>query len=137
MNKDMKVYTKYSFFVENTLGLGRNGKRLAHGGLAAAGTWAAGTYGGVEYINANMPQALVVAGVAGVGVTVLADYALLDDHEEALMALEKLRVAEGSNPEMAKIVASNAAEISELRDGQKKKDDAPSQKSPSVIRRVG
>lgn len=97
-NTEMRAYTKYSFFMERSLGLGRNGKRLAHGGLAAAGTWAAGHYGGVEIINQNMPQAIVAGGVAGVGLTVLADMALIDDHEQALMDLESLRLAEQSNP---------------------------------------
>jgi hypothetical protein len=117
-NTEMRAYTKYSFFVERSMGLGRNGKRLLHGGVAAAGTWAAGHYGGVEIINNNMPQAIVAGGVAGVGLTVLADFALLDDHEQALMDLESVRRSEQSNPEMRKIIEKNREEIDGLLVGQ-------------------
>lgn len=135
-NREMRAYTKYSFFVENSLGLGRNGKRLLHGGIAAGGTWAAGHYGGVEVINNNMPQAIAIGGVAGVGLTVLADFALLDDREQALMELERERRMEQSNPEFRAIIAENREAIKNARDGQRGRpagSGGETEPKPSII----
>lgn len=107
-NSGMRAYTRFSYFVEDTLELGRNGKRAAVGGIAAGGTFAAGHYGGVEVINNNMPQAIIGAAVAGFGLTMLADFALIDDHEEALMSLARLENANATNPIMKKIAEDDA-----------------------------
>lgn len=80
---EMKFYTKYSDFMENTLDLGRNGKRAVHGGAAAAGTWAAGTYGGVEIISQNMPVAMGVGAAVGFLGTVALDKMIITPEEEA------------------------------------------------------
>jgi myosin heavy subunit len=80
---EMKFYTKYSDFMENTLDLGRNGKRAVHGGAAAAGTWAAGTYGGIEIISQNMPVAMGVGAAVGFLGTVALDKMVITPEEEA------------------------------------------------------
>jgi chromosome segregation ATPase len=80
---EMKFYTKYSDFMENALDLGRNGKRAVHGGAAAAGTWAAGTYGGIEVISQNMPVAMGVGAAVGFLGTVALDKMVITPEEEA------------------------------------------------------
>lgn len=133
---EMRAYTKYSFFIERKVGLGRNGKRLLHGAAGAGAVYAAGYYGDVTYINENMPQALVIGGATGVIATVIADSVLITDHEQALMDLESLRISENSNPAMRKIVDANRARIQALRDGTPADTSAGgSKKGPSLIRR--
>ena len=97
----MNAYTSYSYFMEETVGLGRNGKRLAHGGVVAGGTWAAGRYGGVEVINNNLPAALGIGAAAGFLGTVAMDKMFIDSQQEALMRIQKYR---DSNPEIQKKV---------------------------------
>lgn len=87
---DLNWYAKGSYFVEDTLGLGRNGKRLAVGVGTGAGTWAAGHYGGVEIISENMPVAIGVTVVAGVAGTVLMDHLMIDAEQQALMDRNRL-----------------------------------------------
>ena len=87
----MNAYTKYSGFMENSLGLGRNGKRLAHGGIVAGGTWAAGRYGGVEVINNNLPAALGIGAAAGFLGTVALDNMFIDDEQEYLLLVASLK----------------------------------------------
>ena len=87
---DLNWYAKGSYFVEDTLGLGRNGKRLGVGAGVGAGTWAAGHYGGVEIINNNMPVAIGVTVVAGVAGTVLMDHLMIDAEQQALMDRDRL-----------------------------------------------
>lgn len=87
---DLNWYAKGSYFVEDTLGLGRNGKRLAIGAGAGAGTWAAGYYGGVEVINNNMPVAIGAGVVAGVVGTALMDRLMIDAEQQALMDRDRL-----------------------------------------------
>lgn len=90
----MKAYTKYSNFMENTVGLGRNGKRLAHGGLVGGGVFAAGHYGGVEVIQSNL-VASVGAGVAtGFLGTLALDAMLLDSEQESLLLYAKFKNAD-------------------------------------------
>jgi len=100
-NTQMNAYTSYSYFMEETVGLGRNGKRLAHGGVVAGGTWAAGRYGGVEIINNNLPAALGIGAAAGFLGTVAMDKMFIDSEQEALMRIQKYR---DSNPEIQKKV---------------------------------
>lgn len=108
-NKDeMNAWTKYSGFVEDTLGLGRNGKRLAHGGLAAGATYAAGRYGGIEAINNNMPVAMAAAGGTGVALTIAADVMFIDAQQEALLHRRRLQNA---SPEVRKHLEAQAASI--------------------------
>jgi hypothetical protein len=108
-NKDeMNAWTKYSGFVEDTLGLGRNGKRLAHGAIAAGGTYAAGRYAGIEAINNNMPVALAAAGGTGVALTVAADVMFIDAEQEALLHTRRIKNA---SPEVRKHLEGQAAAI--------------------------
>lgn len=86
----MNAYGKYSNFVENSLGLGRNGKRLAHGAAVGGGVWAAGRYGGVEVINNNMPVAIGAGVVGGTLLTVAADAMWIDSAAEAEMMLDRI-----------------------------------------------
>lgn len=90
----MRAYTKYSNFMENTVGLGRNGKRIAHGAAVGGGVFVAGHYGGVEIIQNNM-LAAVGAGVAGgfIG-TIALDAMLLDAEQEALLLYSKFESAD-------------------------------------------
>lgn len=83
-------WAKYSHLTENQLGLGRNGKRLLHGGMAAGATFAAGEYAGVEIINNNMPAALGGAAVTGIAVTVVVDKMALDADQEAWIIKQRL-----------------------------------------------
>jgi hypothetical protein len=87
----MNGYTKYSGFMENSLGLGRNGKRLAHGGIVAGGTWAAGRYGNIEIINNNLPAALGIGAAAGFLGTVALDNMFIDDEQEYLLLVASLK----------------------------------------------
>jgi hypothetical protein len=87
---ELNMYSKYSYFAEETLGLGRNGKRVAHAGGAAAGTWAAGNYGGLELVNNNLPVALAVGAGAGALLTAALDHLFIDTEQEALMFAKKL-----------------------------------------------
>lgn len=90
----MKAYTRYSYFVERKLGLGRTGKRLAHGAAVGGGVFAAGHYGGVEIIQSNL-IASVGAGVAtGFLGTLALDAMLLDAEEEALMLQAEIEDAD-------------------------------------------
>jgi hypothetical protein len=86
----MNAYGKYSNVMENTLGLGRNGKRLAHGAVVGGGVWAAGHYAGVEVINNNLGTAIGGGAVAGVLLTVAADAMWLDSEAEAEMMLDRI-----------------------------------------------
>lgn len=90
---EMSAYGKYSNFVENSLGIGRNGKRILHGGATAAGTWAAGHYGGVEMINNNMTTALVGGAAVGVVGTIAMDHLFLSEEEEANLLLSAAQQA--------------------------------------------
>lgn len=90
---EISAYGKYSGFVENTLGIGRNGKRVLHGSATAAGTWAAGHYGGIELINNNMPTALIGGAVAGVLGTVAMDHLFLSEEDEASLLLSAAQQA--------------------------------------------
>ncbi len=85
----LNTYAKYSNFMENTVGIGRNGKRAVNGGVVAGGTWAAGHYGGVEVINNNLPTALAVGAAVGFLGTVAMDHMLLDAEQEALLLAER------------------------------------------------
>lgn len=92
MSKEVELnwYAKGSYFVEDTLGLGRNGKRLAVGVGTGAGTWAVGHYGGVEVINNNMPVAVGAGVVAGVIGTALMDQLMIDAQQQALLDRDRL-----------------------------------------------
>jgi hypothetical protein len=87
---EMNAYTKTSYFLEETVGLGRNGKRLGVGAGVGAGTWAAGHYGGVEIINNNMPVAVGGAVAVGFVGTLIADNLFIDDEQEALILRQKV-----------------------------------------------
>jgi hypothetical protein len=92
----MKAYTKYSNFMENTIGLGRNGKRLAHGGAVGGGVFAAGHYGGVQVIQDNTLAAVGAGVVTGFLGTLALDLMLLDTEQEALLLKAQI---EGSDKE--------------------------------------
>lgn len=101
----MGIYTRYSYFMEEKLGLGRNGKRLAHGGVVAGGVFAAGRYGGVEIINQNMPAALAAGAATGFLGTVAADMLFIDAEQEALMRRQAIL---DSSPEVQKRLLADA-----------------------------
>ena len=86
---EMKVYTKYSYFVEKTCGLGRNGKRVLHGGVAAGATYGMGHYLGTEVIVNNPMTSMAIAAGAGFVGTAILDSVLLDKEE-----ILKMRMAE-------------------------------------------
>ena len=92
--KDMKVYTKYSNFMENTVGLGRNGKRLAHGAAVGGGVFAAGHYGGVEVIQSNLVAAIGAGVATGFLGTLALDAMMLDSEQEALLLYAKFEDAD-------------------------------------------
>ena len=92
----MKAYTKYSNFMENTVGLGRNGKRLAHGAAVGGGVFAAGHYG-VQVIQDNTLAAVGAGVVTGFLGTLALDAMLLDTEQEAFMLQAKI---EGSDKEV-------------------------------------
>ena len=129
----MKAYTKYSNFMENTVGLGRNGKRLAHGGLVGGGVFAAGHYGGVEIIQNNM-LASVGAGVAtGFLGTIALDAMLLDSEQEALLLYSKFTNAD--KEAQARLVAEVFQSLSpETKAALKDAMDAPPAAKPAVPR---
>ena len=110
---DMKLYTKYSDFMENTLDLGRNGKRAVHGGAAAAGTWAAGTYGGVEIISQNMPVAMGVGAAVGFLGTVALDKMIITPEEEA--KLIRSRVMRQEKKTLALLAEQAPAMLADLQ----------------------
>lgn len=86
---EMKAYTKYSYFVEKTCGLGRNGKRVLHGGVAAGATYGVGHYLGTEVIVNNPMTSMAIAAGAGFVGTAILDSVLLDKEE-----ILKMRMAE-------------------------------------------
>jgi hypothetical protein len=88
---DLNWYSNASYFLEEKVGLGRNGKRLSVGAGVGAGTWAAGHYGGVELINENMPFAIGAGVTAGVVGTALMDHLMIDAEQEALMELRRFQ----------------------------------------------
>ena len=106
--KEMNAYAKYSYFMEDTVGLGRNGKRIAHGGVVAGGVWAAGHYGNVEIINSNMPAALGIGAATGFLGTVAMDKLFIDAEQEFLMHRRRLSDAD---PETQKLLMESAASL--------------------------
>jgi hypothetical protein len=114
---EMGLYAKYSGFVENKLGLGRTGKRLAHGGATAGGTWAAGHYGGVEIINQNMPAALIGGAAAGIIGTVAMDHLFLSDEDQSNLLLDLVKQSsEEVQEEMLKTLGLDASGVSSISD---------------------
>jgi hypothetical protein len=116
----MNAYGKYSNLVENTLGLGRNGKRIAHGAAVGGGVWAAGRYGGVEVINNNMPVAIGAGVVGGTLLTVAMDAMWLDSAAEAEMLSERIK---HSSPE------TQARLLAEAESLFGKQEEKPEQKA--------
>lgn len=110
MATKMNYWTRYSNMVENRMGLGRTGKRALHGGAAAAGTWAAGHYGGVSVITNNTPVAIGVGAAAGFLATVAADKLFIDDTQEFLLELSRVEsLSEGSKDALREWAASEEA----------------------------
>jgi len=108
--KEMNAYTSYSNLIENKMGIGRNGKRALHGGIAAAGTWAAGHYGGVGIIATNMPTAIGIGAATGFLATVAADKLFIDDTQEFLLELSRVEsLSEGSKDALREWAASDEA----------------------------
>ena len=58
----LNAYAKYSNFMENTVGIGRNGKRAVNGGVVAGGTWAAGRAYAAERRGGAPPLNIVSDG---------------------------------------------------------------------------
>jgi hypothetical protein len=87
---DMKTYTKYSYFVEKKMALGRNGKRLLHGGVAAGATYGVGKYLGTESIVDNPLTSMAVAAGVGIVGTAILDATVMDKQEMLKMRLAEL-----------------------------------------------
>ena len=68
----------YYNFMEGSLGLGKNGTHAVHAGVAGAGTWAVGQYGGVEMISGTW-WAPFAGAFAGLGLSLTARMLLVDD----------------------------------------------------------
>jgi hypothetical protein len=81
MSSDMKNYTQYSFMIEESLQLGRTGKRLLHGAGAAGATIGIAKFGEVSQILENPIKSALIAGATGVVLTVVADHLILDATE--------------------------------------------------------
>ena len=86
----MKAYTKYSYFVEKKMGLGRNGKRLLHGGATAGATYGVGKYLETGVIVDNPLTSMAVAAGVGVISTVVLDATVMDKKEMLKMRLAEL-----------------------------------------------
>ena len=87
---EMKAYTKYSYFVEKKMALGRNGKRLLHGGVAAGATYGVGKYLGTEAIVDNPLTSMAVAAGVGIVGTAILDATVMDKQEMLKMRLAEL-----------------------------------------------
>jgi hypothetical protein len=87
---EMKAYTKYSYFVEKKMGLGRNGKRLLHGGVTAGATYGVGKYLGTEAIVDNPLASMAVAAGVGIVGTAILDATVMDKQEMLKMRLAEL-----------------------------------------------
>ena len=87
---DMKAYTKYSYFVEKKMGLGRNGKRLSHGGIAAGATYGIGKYLDTEVIMDNPLTSMAVAAGVGILGTAVLDATVMNKQEMLKMRLAEL-----------------------------------------------
>ena len=77
---------KYHNFMENSLGLGRNGTHLVHAGIAGGATWALGEYGGVTVISDNW-WAPFAGAFAGLGLSVVARSLMVNDEAKVGLAL--------------------------------------------------
>lgn len=81
----------YYNFMENKMGLGKNGTHLVHAGAAGGATWAAGHYGGVEIISENW-YAPFIGALAGLGLSMTVRYLLVGGNDEKTLdlVLEKI-----------------------------------------------
>lgn len=86
----MSGATKYYNFMENSLGLGRNGTHLAHAGVAGGATWAAGKYGKIDVITDNWWSPFAGA-FAGLGLSITARALLVDDEVQIDLLRKRIK----------------------------------------------
>jgi hypothetical protein len=80
----------YYNFMENTLGLGKNGTHLAHAGVAGGATWAAGKYANIDVI-ANNWWAPFAGAFAGLGLSLTARALLVDDEVQVDLVMKSIK----------------------------------------------
>ena len=93
--------TKYYNFMENSVGLGRNGTHLAHAGVAGGATWAAGKYGGIDVIADNWWSPFAGA-FAGLGLSITARALLVNDEVQFDLLMKRIQQDKDSGIKLTK-----------------------------------
>ena len=77
----MNPWTKYSYFIEQSCALGRNGKRLLHGGATAGAMIGIAKYANIEVLNENPVKTALAAAATGFVATAVTDHLVMTREE--------------------------------------------------------